>query len=73
MGRLRAVTTKIWPKHFCEDVIENAPALFQRNDFWACTCTHAIYLSLIPSPVSVYGTEGIKRETLELRQSERSQ
>ena len=32
-----------------------------------------IYLSLIPSPVSVYGTEGIKRETLQLRQSERSQ
>ena len=44
MGRLRAVTTKIWPKHFCEDVIEDAPALFQRDDFWACMCTHAIYL-----------------------------
>ena len=51
MGRLRAVTTKIWPKHFCEDVIEDAPALFQRNDFWACTCIHAFYGSLIPIPI----------------------
>ena len=45
MGRLRAVTTKIWPKHFCEDVIEDAPAIFQRDvkHFQTCTFVYTSY------------------------------
>ena len=49
MGRLRAVTTKIWPKHFCEDVIEDAPAIFQRDvkHFQTCTFVYICYVQFI--------------------------
>ena len=49
MGRLRAVTTKIWPKHFCEDVIEDAPAIFQRDvkHFQTCTFVYTCYVQFI--------------------------
>ena len=30
-GRLRAVTTKIWPEYFCKHVIENANSIFERK------------------------------------------
>ena len=30
LGRLRAVTTKIWPEYFCKYVVEQAPDIFER-------------------------------------------
>ena len=30
-GSLRVVNAKIWPQYFCEDVIADAPGIFQRN------------------------------------------
>lgn len=39
-GSLRAVNTKIWPQYFCEDVIQDAPGIFQRNVKPSGICTH---------------------------------
>ena len=38
-GSLRAVNTKIWPQYFCEDVIDDAPGIFQRNVKPSGSCT----------------------------------